>query len=241
MIDYRVYLVTDNPSRYAGNWLDNVRAAVEGGVTCVQYRDTESPAKRQYERILALRDAIGRVPIIVNNDAELALAVHADGVHVGQGDLPPTAVRSIVGPGCEIGYSITDACQLEAKSVEIENSDCLGVGPVFDARKTKADAARAMGIDGFLQIAAALPGYPLVAIGGITMQNAADVISAGACGLAVVSAFSKSDNPHAVAKAFRQLFDRRQGTGLHPFGVPPCGIARQLKGFDIKSRDSVAG
>ena len=103
MIDYRVYLVTDDPSRYSGNWLDNVRAAVEGGVTCVQYRDTESAAKVQYERILALRDAIGKTPIIVNNDAELARAVKADGVHVGQGDMPPDEVRAIVGPGCEIG------------------------------------------------------------------------------------------------------------------------------------------
>ena len=208
MIDYRVYLVTDDPSRYHGNWLDNVRAAVEGGVTCVQYRDTENVAKAQYARILALRDAIGKTPIIVNNDAELAKAVKAEGVHVGQGDLPPSKVRSVVGPKCEIGYSITAFRQLESRRCEIRSCDCLGVGPVFDARKTKVDAAAAMGLDGFRQIANALPECPRIAIGGITLENAAEVIAAGADGLAVVSAFSKSENPYEVAKEFRLLFDR---------------------------------
>ena len=133
MIDYRVYLVTDDPSRYSGNWLDNVRAAVEGGVTCVQYRDTENAAKVQYERILALRDAIGKTPIIVNNDAELARAVVADGVHVGQGDMPPDEVRAIVGQKCGIGLSITAIEQVEHINREVV--DCIGIGPVFDARR----------------------------------------------------------------------------------------------------------
>ena len=208
MIDYRVYLVTDDPSRYAGNWLDNVRAAVEGGVTCVQYRDTESVAKVQYERILALRDAIGGTPIIVNNDAELAKAVKADGVHVGQGDMPPDEVRAIVGSNCEIGLSITAIEQ----AVHINRAvvDCIGIGPVFDARKTKADASEAMGPDGLREIVRRVPDLPNCAIGGITLANAAEVIAAGAKGLAVVSAFSKSENPYEVAKAFRLLFDNRR-------------------------------
>ena len=208
MIDYRVYLVTDDPSRYRGNWLDNIRAAVAGGVTCVQYRDTESDAKTQYARLLALRDAIGETPIVVNNDAELAKAVKAEGVHVGQGDLPPSKARAIVGPECEIGYSITDIRQLESRRREIQSCDCLGVGPVFDARKTKADAAAAMGVEGFRRIADAALECPRIAIGGLTRENAAEVIAAGADGLAVVSAFSKSENPYEVAREFRMLFDR---------------------------------
>ena len=205
MIDYRVYLVTDDPSRYSGNWLDNVRAAVEGGVTCVQYRDTESAAKVQYERILALRDAIGKTPIIVNNDAELARAVWADGVHVGQGDMPPDEVRAIVGPGCEIGLSITAIGQVAHINRAVV--DCIGIGPVFDARKTKADASEAMGLEGLRKIAQRVPDMPNCAIGGITLANAAEVIAVGAKGLAVVSAFSKSENPYEVAKEFRLLFD----------------------------------
>ena len=205
MIDYRVYLVTDDPSRYSGNWLDNVRAAVEGGVTCVQYRDTENPAKVQYERILALRDAIGKTPIIVNNDAELAKAVRADGVHVGQGDMPPVEVRAIVGPDCEIGLSITDIAQVPKIDCGIVN--CIGIGPVFDARKTKADASAAMEPDGLRAIVDSAPDMPNCAIGGITLANAAEVIAAGAKGFAVVSAFSKSEDPYGVAKEFRMLFD----------------------------------
>ena len=211
MIDYRVYLVTDDPSRYRGNWLDNVRAAVEGGVSCVQYRDTESDAKTQYARILALRDAIGRIPIIVNNDAELARAIRADGVHVGQGDMPPDKVRTIVGPDCEIGLSITDVAQVEAERIPLLRSvDCIGIGPVFDARKTKADASEAMGLGGLRAIVDSVSDMPNCAIGGITLANAAEVIAAGAKGLAVVSAFSKSEDPYEVAKEFRMLFDNRR-------------------------------
>ena len=205
MIDYRVYLVTDDPSRYLGNWLDNVRAAVEGGVTCVQYRDTENTAKVQYERILALKDALGNTPIIVNNDAELAKAVRADGVHVGQGDMAPEKVRAIVGPDCEIGLSITDITQVS--KIDRGVVDCIGIGPVFDARKTKADASEAMGTDGLRAIVDSAPDMPNCAIGGITLANAAEVIAAGAKGLAVVSAFSKSEDPYGVAKEFRMLFD----------------------------------
>ena len=209
MIDYRVYLVTDDPSRYRGNWLDNVRAAVEGGVTCVQYRDTESTAKVQYERILALRDAIGKTSIIVNNDAELASAVKAEGVHVGQGDMAPDEVRKIVGSGCEIGLSITAASQVaRLRSLVCAGFvDAIGIGPVFDARKTKADASAAMGPDGLREIVSMVPELPNCAIGGITLQNAAEVLSAGAKGLAVVSAFSKSEDSYDVAKRFRMLFD----------------------------------
>ena len=209
MIDYRVYLVTDDPSRYRGNWLDNVRASVEGGVTCVQYRDTESSAKVQYERILALRDAIGKTPIIVNNDAELARSVKAEGVHVGQGDMSPENVRKIVGVGCEIGLSITAVSQvLRLRSLVCAGFvDAIGVGPVFDARKTKSDATDAMGLDGLREIVSLVPELPNCAIGGITLQNAAEVLLAGAKGLAVVSAFSKSEDSYDVAKRFRMLFD----------------------------------
>lgn len=212
MIDYRVYLVTDNPSRYAGDWLDNVRAAVEGGVTCVQYRDTESSAQVQFARIRALRDAVGRVPIIVNNDAELAKATGADGVHVGQGDLPPERVRAIVGPACEIGLSITAISQVARLMALVRGKsvDAIGIGPVFDARKTKADASEAMGPDGLREIVSLVPALPNCAIGGIALANAATVIAAGAKGLAVVSAFSKSENPYEVAKKFRMLFDDRR-------------------------------
>ena len=220
MIDYSVYLVTDDPSRYCGNWLDNVVAAVEGGVTCVQYRDTESSLNEQYSRILRLRDALRRseTALVVNNDAELAKAVKAHGLHVGQGDMPIEAARAIVGIGVEIGLSITAKGQVAAACAAgrlgcLGGADCLGIGPVYDARKTKVDAAAAMGPDGLAAIVGEVrrlvASHPcgLVAIGGITLDNACDVLAAGASGLAVVSAFSKAMDPYDVARRFAALYE----------------------------------
>jgi len=208
MIDYRLYLVTDDPSRYAGDWLDNVVASVEGGVTCVQYRDTESSPDARYARVRRLKDALKKyaTPIIVNNDAALAAAVKAEGVHVGQSDLSPREVRAIVGPDCEIGLSITAPEQLHSCAEIIGSCQVLGIGPVFDARKTKADASDAMGTEGLAEIVATMPKMPSVAIGGITLENAAEVLATGVGGLAIVSAFSKSSDPFATARAFRRLF-----------------------------------
>lgn len=208
MIDCRLYLVTDDPSRYRGDWLENVAAAVDSGVTCVQYRDTESDATALFGRVRRLQDLLRarRIPLIVNNGAELAATIRADGVHVGQGDLPPRKVREIVGTACEIGYSITDLSQIDSRAEEIAASDCLGIGPVYDATRTKSDAARAMGPDGLAEIVARVPEKANVAIGGVTLETAPAILAAGAKGLAVVSAFSRAEDPAAVARSFRRLF-----------------------------------
>lgn len=205
MIDYRLYLVTDDPSRYSGNWLDNVIAAVEGGVTAVQYRDTESAGEVRLARARALQDALRprRIPLIVNNDVRLAAAVAAEGVHVGQSDMPVAEVRKLVGPRCEIGLSITAAGQTDA------GADLLGIGPVFDARKTKADASAAMGLDG-LRSRLAEHRLPSVAIGGITCVNAAEVLATGVGGIAVVSVISQAEDPYATARSLSLLFDDRR-------------------------------
>jgi len=225
MIDYRVYLVTDDPSRYTDDWLDNVIASVEGGVTCVQYRDTESAPDERYARARRLQDALKsrHTPLVINNDVELAAALKTEGVHVGQHDMPPEKTRALVGPSCEIGYSITNVVQVSSPSPREENStlrlqlptttNLLGIGPIFDARKTKSDAAQPLGLAGLKEILSAV--QPLtfnhqpvstVAIGGITLENAAEILSTGVGGLAVVSAFSKSPDPFATAQQFRNLF-----------------------------------
>lgn len=227
MIDHRLYLVTDDPSRYTGNWLERIEAALDGGVTCVQYRDTENIPKVQYERIRTLQDILKprHIPLIVNNDAELAAAVKAEGVHVGQGDMPPAQVRRIVGPACEIGLSITCLGDLSAilrrretpdgrrtagdmrRLAEDNEFDLIGIGPIYDATKTKVDAAKEMGLDGLATIVAATPGMPNVAIGGITLERAPGILVAGAQGLAVVSALSQAPDPTLAAKAFINLFN----------------------------------
>ena len=213
MIDHRLYLVTDDPSRYRGDWLELIAAALDGGVTCVQYRDTENVPKVQYERIRQLQDLLKprHIPLIVNNDAELAAAVKAEGVHVGQGDMPPAQVRQIVGPVCEIGLSITSLGNLDAilrrRETGGEEPDVIGIGPIYDATKTKADAAKEMGLDGLAKIVAATPDMPNVAIGGITLERAPGILAAGAQGLAVVSALSQVPDPCLAAQSFINLFN----------------------------------
>jgi len=208
-----VYLVTDEPSRYTGDFLDAVDDAVAGGVTVVQYRDTESDDRTQYTRARRLAGLLrGRgVPLIVNNSPALALAVGADGVHLGQSDLPADVVRRIVGPGCVIGLSIT--CAEEARAVDPACVDYVGIGPVYDATATKPDAASAMGLVVFAEIRRRLESFPAVAIGGMTLDRAPAVYASGADGLAMVSAFSRATDPAGVARAFRDVHARRGGEG----------------------------
>ena len=200
---YAVYLITDNPSRYAGDFVENVERAVAGGVTIVQYRDKESDGRRLYERCLRLKgmlDARG-VPLVVNNLPGLALAVGAAAVHVGQDDLPPEAVRRAVGRALDIGWSVRNAA--EAAAVDASLVDAVGIGPVYDARGTKADAADALGLDGLRAAVRALPpGVASVAIGGVTPERAPGIYAQGVDGVSVVSAFSRSPDPGAVAAAF---------------------------------------
>ena len=200
---YAVYLITDNPSRYAGDFVENVERAVAGGVTIVQYRDKESDGRRLYERCLRLKamlDARG-VPLVVNNLPGLALAVGAAAVHVGQDDLPPEAVRRAVGHALDIGWSVRNAA--EAAAVDASLVDAVGIGPVYDARGTKADAADALGLEGLRAAVLALPaGVASVAIGGVTPERASGIYAQGVDGVSVVSAFSKAADPAAVAAAF---------------------------------------
>lgn len=205
---YAVYLITDNPSRYGGDFLENVEAAVAGGVTLVQYRDKESDGRRLYERCLRLRRMLRErgIPLCVNNLPGLALAVDAEAVHVGQEDMPPEAVRRAVGRRMDIGWSVT--CASEARAVDRTLVDAVGIGPVFDARATKADAADAMGLAGLEEIVRLCSGLPTVAVGGVTVERVESFFRTGVDGVSVVSAFSKSEHPGAVAQALLEARKR---------------------------------
>ena len=172
-----------------------------GGVTVVQWRDKGPGAV--LPRVQRLRDWLRqqRVPLIINDDVALALACDADGVHVGQGDLPCAEVRRCVGAARLIGVSVSTVA--EALQAERDGADYLGVSPVF-ATPTKPDAPAAAGLDGLAAIRAAVR-LPLVAIGGIHAGNAAGVIAAGADGVAVVSAIMAASDPCAAARVLRAV------------------------------------
>lgn len=196
----RLHLVTDSALCGARGILAVVEAAVRGGVTCVQLREKSLATRAFVERARALKAWLAPlgVPLLINDRVDVALACGADGVHVGQSDMAPEDVRRLM-PGGLIGLSVESLAQLAA--AERAPVDYYGISPVF-ATRSKHDAAPALGLDGLRAIRAGTR-RPLVAIGGIDAGNAAQVMAAGADGLAVVSALCSSANPEAAARALR--------------------------------------
>ena len=199
--DLSLYLVTDPEMTARRGLVETVAAAVEGGVTMVQLRHKDGPARMVAEAGRALHALLAPrgIPLIVNDRIDVAHAIGAEGVHVGQDDLPSAAARAILGPRAIIGLSITGENQLAG--CDPAGVDYVGLGPLFPTG-TKADAAGALGEAAFAVIRRRLP-CPVVAIGGITAHNAARAIAAGADGIAVVSAICAAADPGAAARALR--------------------------------------
>jgi thiamine-phosphate pyrophosphorylase len=199
--DLSLYLVTDPEMTARRGLRETVAAAVEGGVTMVQLRHKDGPARLMVEAGRALRALLAPrgIPLIVNDRADVAQAIGADGVHVGQDDLTPTVVRAILGPRAIIGFSLN--AERPLADFAAAAVDYVGLGPLFPTG-TKPDAAPALGEAAFAAIRRRLA-CPVVAIGGITAANAARAIAAGADGVAVVSAICAAPDPRAAAHALR--------------------------------------
>lgn len=195
-----LYLVTDEAAKCRHSLLETVQRAVDGGVTIVQYRSTNPDAGTCYREALPIRDFLASrgVPFIVNNRIDLALALDADGVHIGQRDLPVPAVRAMIGPDRILGLSVSNADQLRA--VDAALVDYLGMGPVFPTI-SKLNAPPVLGVEGFTALASRSP-LPVVAIGGLDAERARLVRATGAAGgIAVVSAICGAEDPEAAARA----------------------------------------
>jgi len=208
-IDYSLYLVTDRALARGRPLADVVRAAVAGGVTCVQLREKEASAREfaaAARELLALLRPLG-VPLIVNDRIDVALAAGADGVHVGQQDLSVADARRLGPPGWIVGVSAESVA--DAARAERDGADYVGASPVF-ATPTKADHAPPLGLAGLRALRAATK-LPLVAIGGIHVGNARETIRAGADGLAVVSAIVAADDPRAAAAELRREIAAAKG------------------------------
>ena len=210
--DLSLYLVTDPEMTARRGLVETVAAAVEGGVTMVQLRHKDGPARMMVEAGRALHALLAPrgIPLIVNDRIDVAHAIGAEGVHVGQDDLLPAAARAILGPRAIIGLSITGENQLAG--CDPAGVDYVGLGPLFPTG-TKADAAVALGPAVFASIRSQLR-CPVVAIGGITGANAAQAIAAGADGIAVVSAICGAADPRAAAHALRAAVDSCRKAGI---------------------------
>lgn len=206
-----LYLVTDRASMRGRTLEDVVAAAVAGGVTCVQLREKELASRDIVVQAIHLRRLLQPhgVPLVINDRVDVALACGADGVHLGQGDLPPDLARQRLPPGVFIGWSVeTEADVRRAARLPV---DYLAASPLF-ATPTKTDTAPAWGLEG-LRGLRRMTALPLVAIGGIHPGNAADVLAAGADGLAVVRAVCGADDPRAAAQVLRAAMAGVAGLG----------------------------
>ncbi|EKM33842.1 MULTISPECIES: thiamine phosphate synthase [Vibrio] len=194
---YRLYLVTDDQQDLA-TLKRVVRKAVEGGVTMVQVREKHGDVRAFIERAQAVKDILKDtdVPLIVNDRVDVALAVDADGVHLGQSDMPAIIARELIGPNKILGLSIENEEQLaEADSLPI---DYIGLSAIF-ATPTKTNTKKHWGIDG-LKMALETTSLPIVAIGGINESNIPQLSATGVHGLALVSAICHADDPKTASE-----------------------------------------
>lgn len=206
---WRLYVIIDPKASRGRSDLQVAEAAIEGGADVLQLRDKEASSGRLYRVALQLRKLTrdAGIPFIVNDRLDIALATDADGVHVGQTDLPASVVREIMGPARILGVSV-DTVE-EAILAERDGANYLGVGPVFEARGTKPDAGLPLGVDRIARIRRRC-GLPIVAIGGINAENARTVREAGADAAAVISAIVAADD---IAHAARRLKRILEDTG----------------------------
>ena len=203
----KLYLVTDRGLCPEGRSLvQTVKEAVEGGVTMVQLREKDIDTRTFIEEALELKALLGPlgVPLIINDRVDVALASDADGVHIGQSDMPYAIARRLLGPDRIIGLSVENMDQVaQADALDV---DYIGVSPVF-ATPTKTDTAHPFGLEG-LREAVKLSHHPTVAIGGMNALTAADVMAAGTDGIAVVSAIIAAPDPRAAAEELKNIVDK---------------------------------
>jgi thiamine-phosphate pyrophosphorylase len=206
MPDLSLYLVTDRGLSRGRSTVDIVRAAVAGGVTCVQLREKSCGTREFVDEARAVRQILTGtgVPLVINDRVDVALAVAADGVHLGQTDMRIADARRLTGPGMIIGISAETVD--DAVCAEAEGADYVGISPVF-ATPTKTDTAAPLGLAGIAAIRAAVS-LPLVGIGGIGPANAAAVIRAGCDGIAVVSAIVSDADPRKAAAELKTIILR---------------------------------
>ena len=198
MVDYSVYLVTDRELARGRTTLEIAAAAIRGGVSCIQLREKTCSTREFIDEALAIRSLLARheIPLIINDRVDVALAVKADGIHLGQKDMPCSMARQLIPENMIVGISVESLG--DAIAAQKDGADYLGVSPIYPT-PTKTDTAQALGLEGLRSIRSEV-NLPLVGIGGLNADNAAAVIYNGADGVAVVSAIVAADDPEAATR-----------------------------------------
>jgi thiamine-phosphate pyrophosphorylase len=216
-VDYSLYLVTDRKLSLGRSNLDVIKAAVDGGVTIVQLREKELGTRDFYQEAIKIKLFLEmrHIPLIINDRIDIALAVDADGVHIGQNDMPLSVARNILGPDKIIGVSVFTA--EEARQAESDGAEYLGLSPIF-VTATKPELNRQIGIEGIGPIRQAV-NIPLVGIGSMNASNAYNAIIAGLDGIAVVTGICSQDNIADAARGIKAEVLRAKGLFLN--GIAP--------------------
>ncbi len=209
-IDLSLYLVTQRGALTMEEFFHVILQSVEGGVRVVQLREKEASARKLCElatRLLVVLKPLG-IPLIINDRVDVAYAIKADGVHLGQSDLKPAAARAILGKEAIIGLSVETLDQvIDAANEEV---DYLAASPLFSTL-TKTDCGTPWGLEGLKQLCS-ISAHPVIAIGGIDASNIADVFQCGAVGAAVVSSIFNAPCPKTAAMALTERIQTCKAT-----------------------------
>ena len=202
-IDYSVYLVTDRRNKTDEEFLNIIEEAIKGGTTIVQLREKTASTKEFYDLALRVKEITSRygVPLLINDRIDIALAVDSEGVHIGQDDMPADIAREIIGEDKILGVSASTV--EEAKKAEIDSADYIGSGAVFPtATKDDADSVSE---EELKEIVDSID-IPVVAIGGITIENAHTLKASGIAGFSVVSAIMSAEDPKEASEKLKEIY-----------------------------------
>lgn len=209
-VDLRLYALID-PNRANGRDLASLtRLVADGGATLIQLRDKTGSTRQLIEEARAMGDALAgtKIPLLINDRVDVALAAEADGVHIGWDDISAADARLLLGRTAIIGLSIKTLQQ--AQDAPLQHLDYVCIGGVYETM-SKDNPEPPIGAEGLRTIAAAIrkraPLMPVGAIAGIDESNAAATIAAGADGVAIISALSMTDDPKAAARNMRAVID----------------------------------
>ena len=202
-IDYSVYLVTDRRNKTDDEFLNIIEEAIKGGTTIVQLREKTASTKEFYDLALKVKEITSKygVPLLINDRIDIALAVDSEGVHIGQDDMPADIAREIIGEDKILGVSASTV--EEAKKAEIDSADYIGSGAVFPT-STKDDAD-SVSKEELKEIVDSID-IPVVAIGGITVENASTLKGSGIAGVSVVSAIMSAEDPKEASEKLKEIY-----------------------------------